>query len=116
MTTIRLLACAPLLLTGACATLFPGYQPPANAAVFSQAGAEQMATCIAQAAGTSPVSAARGYAVDVPEQSGSTRLSIVRDSMQTSVIMPENAEPAGRAAQIAVDCAIKLTPQDRPAA
>lgn len=115
MTMIRLLACAPILLASACLSL-PGYNPPAGAIVSTQVDPEPLATCIAQAAGTSASSDARGYRIDVPEQSGTTQLTVIRDKVQTNVVRADEADGPTRASKIAVDCALKLAPPSSSAA
>lgn len=115
MKTTRLLACAPLFLTSACASLLPGYKPPAGSILLTQVSPQKMAACIAQGANTSATSMQQGsFSIDVPEQSGTARLLVASDKVQTSVVLANDIPGKTRAMQIATACALKLSPPSVP--
>ena len=111
MNTLRLLALAPVLFTGACALETAKNRVADGTIVMTQVGPDQVAACIAESAGAAAAPTTGGaYAVDVPDPQGPVRLTITRDKVQTIVAGSNETSVPTRIAKMAVDCVLKLTP------
>jgi hypothetical protein len=114
MNTIRLFALVPMLLSSACSFTGGGRGVSPSAVVLTQVAPEPIATCLGQAAGTTPVADGNGgFRVDAAGtgSDGPAYLLVIRDKVQTEVRAPGAPEdvPSGfRAA--ALKCVMQLTP------
>ncbi len=111
MKRISALVLTPLFFTGGCALEASHSRAVDGAFVMTQVSPQQVAECIAQTAGTTATAGGDGaFAVDVPGQASSTRLTVTRDKVQTIVAGPADTQVPPAVEKIAVDCVLKLTP------
>lgn len=109
MTTLRLLALVPVLLTGACALERAGHHDDGNVLVLTQVGPEPLATCIGQKFGVAASPTERGgFVIDAPGEPP-LRLLVARDDVQTVVSAPAGVVVPQATSGTVIQCTLELT-------